>query len=321
MQIDVFFKWWKTWRTLPVMAWIKAASLYRVGEYALAEKYYLKGLEQNPEHPARYSARMDLAYCLFKNRKIAEAEEQLRYVATHAPQTREAHLRLARLQTWAGQSLDAAWTIRRALRKIPADAELVALFLLAVLDNGGPAYLLREAVAASKSFNTDERKHPLLEVALAKLAMFKGEEKGRDDLARLAAQMNAPFEAVLALGEILLQEGRVAEARQELKRAMVVTPDHPRLLSLLAESYLSDGLFYQPEYGRQLAVNACQHTNWSSPREMHILAEAFYRLGDKISALVVASKAKQAGSRLLGTYQGVKNLDKLIETLSAGTQA
>jgi hypothetical protein len=54
---------------------------------------------------------------------------------------------------------------------------------------------------------------------------------------------------------------------------------------------------------------------------MHLLAEAYYHSGDKISALVVASKAKQAGTRLMGTYRDVRMLDELIESLSAGTQA
>jgi len=81
------------------------------------------------------------------------------------------------------------------------------------------------------------------------------------------------------------------------------------------------GPFYNGEYAKQLAIGACQLTNWSSPREMHLLAEAYYHTGDKISALVVASKAKQAGTRLMGTYRDVRVLEQLIESLSSGTQA
>lgn len=320
--LNLYCKWWKTWKTLPVVPWVKAAAHYRAGEFKVAEEYYKKGLATNATHPAQLSARLDLAYCLFKNRKLSEAEEQLRYVTTNSPRHKEAHLRLCRLQIWMGQTLDAAWTMRRALREIPVDSEMAALFLLAVLDNGGPSYLLEEAIKAVNSLATDLRSYPLLEVALARLEVHKGNiDLGRHELVRLSTQSKAPFEAVVLLGELHLNEGKILEARREFGRAMEVTPDHPRVLTLMAESYLKEGHFYNPDYARQLATSACQHTSWCSPREMHILAESFYHCGDKISALLVASKAKQAGSRLLGTYTCVKNLDKLIQSLSSGTQA
>src|SRR5690349_4984533 len=112
---NLYCKWWKTWKTLPVMSWLKAARHYRSGQFANAEVLYKQGLMKHPDHPAQISARLDLAYCLFKNRKLVEAEEQLRYVTTNSPKLREGHMRLARLQLWMGQTLDAAWTMRRAM--------------------------------------------------------------------------------------------------------------------------------------------------------------------------------------------------------------
>jgi predicted Zn-dependent protease len=321
-SFHLYCKWWKTWKTLPVVSWLKAARHYRAGQFEQAEALYKQGLSKHPHHPAQTSARLDLAYCLFKSRKLVEAEEQLRYVTTNSPKLREAHLRLARLQLWMGQTLDAAWTMRRALREITADPEMVSIFMLSVLDNGGPGYLLEEAIKSASLLSDQQCKLPLFEVAMARLAIQRGEsDAGRHELIRLSNQPRAPFEAVLLLGELFLSEGRVSEARGEFMRAMSVTPDHPRVLTLMAESYLKDGDLYNPEYARQLATSACQSTSWCSPREMHILAEAYLRCNDKISALIVASKAKQAGSRLLGAYTCVKNLDKLIENLSSGTQA
>ncbi|NDC38365.1 MAG: hypothetical protein EBZ48_09980, partial [Proteobacteria bacterium] len=121
--------------------------------------------------------------------------------------------------------------------------------------------------------------------------------------------------------KLLLTEGEVMPARRLLRRALVKLPENPQILSLLAQSYLQSGALYNAEYARQLATEACQRSEWSSPRELHILAEAFYHIGDKASALIIASKAKEEGSRLLGSYRDVKSLDQLIDNLSTGTLA
>ncbi len=320
--LTLCYRWWNTWKTFPVMSWVKAAACYRRGSFAEAERLYKKGIDLNPNHPARFSARVDLAYCLFKEQKFVEAEEQLRYVSVHSPSSREAHVRLAKIQMWMGHALDAAWTMRRALGKITPDSEMVALFILAVVENGGPLYLLREAMFAYEKLSPEQRMTPLLEAAQARLSMLRGEDtRARVKLEKIATMDKAPFEAVLLFAEFLLREGRISDARDHLRTALAVCPDHPRVLSLLAESYLKSGDSYSPDYARQLATSACQNTNWSSPRDMHVLAESNYHVGDKISALLIASKAKEVGSRLLGTYRDVKNLEKLIETLSSGTQA
>ena len=137
----------------------------------------------------------------------------------------------------------------------------------------------------------------------------------------MATATNTSLEDIMLFSEVLLEEDKVAYARQQLRRALVVAPEHPRLLSLFAQSYLKSGPFYNPEYAKQLATQACQSSGWESPREMHILADSYFHEGDKVFALLVASKAKQVGNKLLGAYRGVKTLDKLIEDLSAGTQA
>lgn len=320
--VRLIMKWWKAWRTLPVWSWVRAASLYRAGKFEHAERLYRFGLKRHSLHPAHFCARLDLAYCFFKLGKLDEAEHTLRYVTTHLPASREAFVRLARLQMWSGHSLEAAWTIRRALRSIDVDPELASLFLIAVLDNGGPSYLLDEAVEASKKVETEGHDFPRLQAARARLELERGSETvGREVLERVAASDEAPFEAIVMHAELLLADGKIAHSRRQLRRAMVAAPDYPRVLSLLAESYMKAGPFYNGEYAKQLATGACQLTNWSSPREMHLLAEAYYHTGDKISALVVASKAKRAGTRLMGTYRGVRVLDQLIESLSSGTQA
>lgn len=311
-------KWVKTWKTLPVFSWLKASLHYRREEFCEAERLYRQGLERNASHPANLCARMDLSYCLFKNGKYKEAEENLRYVINSSPSTKEAYLRLARLQIWMGKPLEACWIMRRALRQLGPDTEIVATYLLAVLENDGPAFLMQEAMAAYGKLSLEQKSDPKLEVAMARFAIRRGEAvKGRESIARLASEGETSFEAVVAFADVLLSENRIAHARQQLKRAMLVAPNHPRVLGLLARSYLIEGAFLNADYGVQLALQACQHSAWSSPREMQILAQAYTAIGDKSNALLIAHKARDVGSKLLGYYQDVKKLDKLIETLSA----
>ncbi|RMG42116.1 MAG: hypothetical protein D6719_07190 [Candidatus Dadabacteria bacterium] len=321
-HIKLYRKWFKTWKSFPVYSWIKAAALYSNGRYQEAAEQYRHGIARHPNHPAGHCARLDLSYCLFRTGKLKEAEKELLQVTSNLPQSREGFLRLARLQIWTGRSLEAAWTIRRALRTIPADAELAGTYLFAVLENGGPAFLLQEAVKTLKLVDKTGASDPRLEAARARLMMRRGQyDQGRKKLEEIVSGEEISFEALLLFAQVLLEEDKIARARRELRRALKAVPNHPRVLSLLAESYLKAGPFYNPGFALQNATKACQHSGWISPREMHILAEAYYHNNDRISALLVASKARDEGSRLLGEYPGVKNLDRLIESLSSGTQA
>jgi len=312
----VLLKWWKTWRSVPVLNWIRAASLYRTGQFTQAEKFYLKGLESHFSHPANFCARLDLAYCQFRIGKIEDAEKQLKYVTSRMKGSKEGYLRLARLQLWCGRSLEAAWTLRRALRENLLDAEVVSLLIFSVLDHGGPNYILTEAKKALSELSVEARENSKLKAAEARLKIYEGDDvQGRAELEALSLDIEAPFETILLYAESLLEEGKISHARMELRRAMVLEPNHPRVLSLLAEAYLRSGPFYSPEYACQLATSACQNSAWLSAREMHVLAESYYHGGDNVSALIIAHKAKQAGSKLLGEYRHMRNLEKLIDGL------
>lgn len=315
-------KWWKTWGTIPILDWVKAAALFRKGQFGVAEKLYRRGLKKHPQHVASFCARLDLAYCLFRNGKLVESESELKYVTVHMPEMKEAHLRLARLQLWKGHALDAAWTVRRALRILQADEDLAVLFLSAVIENGGPWYLVDEAEEVARRLAAMTDGSLRLEACLAMLDAQRGKvEQATNTLLELSEDSHTTFECQVFLAKLLLDHGQVADARKYLRQALAMSSEHPQVMSLLARSYLISGPFYNAEFAKQLATTACQRTDWSSPREMHILAEAYYHSGDKISALVIASKAKDEGSRLLGSYRDVKSLDQLIENLSTGTQA
>lgn len=321
-NLRLYKEWFQRWRSLPVRPWIKAATCYRVGDYEGASKLYLAGLKSHPRHPARVNALLDLSHCLFRLKKFDQAERYLRQASIVAQKEREPYVRLARLQLWLGHAVEAAWTIRSALQMLPADPELVTLFVTAAVESGGVNHLVIEAHDLLSTMHCEVEAAPRLEVARARLKLLGGDlGEARDDLASLANKDRGPFEAVVAFAQVLLDEGKTAYARHHLHRSLTVSPEHPRVLRMLALSYLQPGPHFEPEYAINLATKACQATGWCGIHEMYALAKAYALCGDKISALLVASKAKKAGQNLLGVYPEVQGLDELINNLSSGTQA
>jgi predicted Zn-dependent protease len=323
-SFDLCRKWWKTWGTLPVLPWLRAAQHYKAGRFEKAVTLYKAGLDRKRNHPAKLCARLDLAFCLFKLGKLSEAEQHLKLAVTQHPDSRDAQLRLAQFQMWIGHPLDAAWTIQRALKVISVDAELAALLVTASIEGGAPNYLLAEASRHLKfALNLpgiSERARRKAAVAQARLTIERGDfEKGREKLYRLTCEGSTSLEAIIAYSELLIEEGKIPFARQQLRRGLLVAPNHPRVLSLLAESYLRPGQFQNPDYALQLATSACQFSDWKSPRELHVLAESYYTFGDKMAALLMASKAKQVGSSVMSSYRKNKSLNQLIAQLSTGT--
>jgi Tfp pilus assembly protein PilF len=312
--------WISRWRCLPVGAWIKAAEYYQKGAFETAAELYQDGLRSNPHSPAKLNALLDLAHCLFRLRKFEEAENYLRQATVVAPQERESYVRLARLQLWLGHATEAVWTIRVCIQRVSVDPELAALFITAVVESGGNVSTINEAQEILATLHCDHG-FPRLEVARARLALLAVQNTAsRDNLSKLASMDRGPFEAVVAFAEVLLREGKLAYARHHLHRSLVVAPEHPKVLRLLAQSYLSAGMFFEPEYGVQLAQKACQATAWRGVNEMLTLAQAYILAGDKAAALVVASRAKDIAARLIGTYPEVARLEQMLQSSASGTQ-
>lgn len=319
--LKVWTQWWRTWGTLPVRSWIRAANLYRQGNYYEAEQLYRIGLEKHEKHPARVSALLDLSYCLFKQRKIAEAEKELRVVVASFPDHREAYIRLARIQLWVGRSADASFTLRRGAERFDADPEISALLLFALIDHRASRHLIGEATQLAKRAIEKVPGHKLLRVAQARCLFHTGErDRGRTLAQGLALEEPALFEAVVAYAEILLEEKKIDEGMLHLRRALHVSPAHPRVLSLMARAYLAESEHYNPDFCQQLATAACQSSAWSSPRDMQVLAEAYLRTGDRLAALITASKAKDMGNHPDGQAMPVGTLDKLLQTLMSESQ-
>ncbi|MEY4668015.1 MAG: hypothetical protein RL518_714 [Pseudomonadota bacterium] len=321
-NLSLYKEWIERWGTLPVRPWVKAAAFYRKGKYQEAASYYRAGLKSHQRHPARINALLDLSHCLFRLKDFDQAAQCLRQASAISEHEREPYVRLARLQLWLGHSVEAAWTIRTALLSLPADPELVTLFVTAAVESTGATQFLNEAREHLRNMHCEPEAAPRLEVARARLKLHDGDfGEAREDLAAMANKDRGPFEAVVAFAHVLLDEGKTAYARHHLHRALTVSPEHPKVLRLLALSYLQPGHFFEPEHAIQLSTRACQATGWVGMHEMHTLAKAYALSGDKVSALLIASRAKEAGRTLLGIYPEVQSLEQLIHSLSSGTQA
>jgi tetratricopeptide (TPR) repeat protein len=320
-SLSPYVEWIRRWRCVPVRPWIQGAEFYQKGDYARAAECYLQGLRAHPSSRARVNALLDLAHCLFRLHRFDEAEVYLRQVTASFPDIREGYVRLARLQLWLGYATEAVWTMRVCLNRIPQDPELVTLFIAAAVDSGGGAAVVQEAYALLGRLHYDTGGFPGLEVARARLELLDAASSdSREDLAKLASLDRGPFEAVVAFAEVLLSEGKLAYARHHLHRALAAAPEHPKVLRLLALSYMHEGAFFEPEYAVQLAVKACQVTAWRGIHELYILAQAFVAQGDKAAALMVATQAKKIAVRLIGGHPGVEKLERFLQSAAAESQ-
>ena len=319
--ISSYFDWVARWRSLPVKAWIDGAELYQRGDFVNAAENYKRGLKSHPNSPARVNALLDLAHCLFRLKRFEESENYLKQAISHFPTTREGYVRLARLQLWLGYAIEALWTMRICAQRIALDPEIATLFITAVVESKADSAAVAEARSLLARVHYDAGGFPRLEVARARLELLAGDlESSRDDLAKLAAQDRGPFEAVVAFAEVLISEGKLAYARHHLHRALSAAPEHPRVLRLLARSYLTDGAFYEPDYAVQLALKACQITGWRGLHETYILAQAYLAVGDKSAALLAAMSAKKIAGRLIGGYPDIESLERILQVEAVDSQ-
>jgi tetratricopeptide (TPR) repeat protein len=321
-RLESYREWIVRWKCIPVNAWLEAAELYQNSDFERAAELYKRGLSSHPHSRARVNALLDLSHCLFRLSRFDEAEKCLRQAISTDPTLREGYVRLARLQLWLGYAAEAVWTTRVSIQRHSPDPELVTLFVTAVVESGGNQTSIAEAQKLLQQLHYDAGGFPRLEVARARLAyLIDKSDEARDDLSRLASVDRGPFEAVVAFAEVLISEGKLAYARHQLHRALTVAADHPKVLRLLARTYLHEGTFYEPEYAVQLALKACQLTNWKGIHELYTAAQSYVAVGDRVAALLAATRAKEVAARLLGGYPEVVQLEKLLQGVSIESQA
>jgi len=288
--------WVKNWYALPVFSWIKADLSFEDRRFQEAADLYLRGCSGNRTHPAFTVISLKLAYCQCKLGQHKEAIQTFRRSLELNNQSRETYIRLARLELWLCRAEHAYKTLKQAISMLGPDVEMSALFLIAALDSDNSAQNISEAYVIARRFVGIGKETPLLSLAVARYDFSNGlKNKAKSAISAICEKKNAPLEAFITMGEILLGEGNVGSAKLYLREALAINPQHPRTQTLLAESYLTESPGRSPEYALQLASNACQSSFWEHMHSMQVLAEAYYQCGKKTDAVLVANKARSVG--------------------------
>lgn len=313
-----YCRWIARWRRKPVLAWVTATELYNHGRYREAIPHYVQGLERHAFHPAARAIRLDLAYCLFRDAKVVAAIEQLQIAQQAEPGCAETLLKLAHLQAWIGLDAEVVQSLVEGLCHVSPTKELYALLLLSSQRLRGSNSFAEKMLARAAELKDDDdvRGSHLLMVAEGKYQILKGETRlGRKVLLEACSSDATSPEALIVLAEFLLSHGKVAFARQQLRRALSLVPQQPIILALLAETYLVEAAGYNPQYALQLALQAAQASCWSSPDALYSLAKAYLANNDSESAVLVLELARDKVNSNIGLYRVGAAIEQLHSQL------
>jgi tetratricopeptide (TPR) repeat protein len=288
--------WWKLWRSIPVVDWIRAAELFRAGEFKRAAFYYDRGIQLNPKNPAIYCAKLDHAYCVYQLGEPAKAKTLLEELTAAAP-LKDAHLILAKIQLALGKNADAVSTMKRCLSFCSDDLQVALCYAHVMFESDSPAITMKLVKDFINTFreklSIDDPMHVAVDTALATYECYFGDEElGERLLSRALASGVAPFEAIMLRGERWLEQGRVTQAREQLDRAAKGCPTDPRPYLRLAESYLLNGELLEPKYSVQLATVACRLSNWENKECLEVLRQGYLALQDVDMVELIESRLR-----------------------------
>lgn len=309
----------RTWRSAPIIDWIRASRFYRAGLLEAAIPLYERGLHRHSAHNAASFARYELAHCLMRVQRFADAEAHLRLLIIQHPQDREPYVRLVKLTMWQGRFHEAGLMAARAAQRFQPDPELVGLALWCFVSTGGCGELIKEVLELNEQLPIKERQAtPLIRAALGWHWYREGEKGiGAREVATVALSAERhSVEAALTYAEILLEGGHLLLAREQLRRALSLRPGYPLTLGLLAQSYLA-AESYQPAHAAELALEACRASGWRSVRLLHLYAETQHRLGEYSTAIMMAHRARHEAQQVVARYSELPALERLISGLDS----
>lgn len=283
------YHWVKHWGSFPVFTWLKAADYFLNKNFKLAARHYEIGLSKHKTHPAKNCARMDYSYCLYRSGNLKDSLRELKQLCLEETEQKDCYLLAAKIYSYLGRVDLGITMINSGLRCFPEDIALLTKYLHLSLElDLEPMVIenLKDKLLELKiSLNFDDINIEIIDTAIAHYYLRTERfEEGEKLLARILASGQAPFEAVLIKGERLLDLGRVVPARDQLIRAMKIAPRNPYPVLLLAESYLEQENFEDPEYALQLAKLACELSNWENVECMQTYIAALEKNNDHSTA-------------------------------------
>lgn len=317
---SVFVNWWRNWRTLPVKEWIKAAHNFEKGDFLAARGYYEIGLKRCLDHPARHSARLDYAYCLYRIGDCQSAMVQLNGLIADRQQLRSSYLLLARIESVLGHNDEALAAVACCLELFPEDPRTLSCFIhigiAAKVDLQKLEWAREQLITIKSELPLEDSKVLMIDTALADFEIRLGDElRGEQLLARVLATGKAPFEAIVLRAQRLLETGRVLPSRELLARAIRLGPRDPRPSLMLAKSYLLPDGSFEPAWAVQHATEACRVSSWQHTECLAVLAEAHEALGDSSTAELLTARIKNLLMTREISLDTIKQIESHIERL------
>jgi tetratricopeptide (TPR) repeat protein len=280
------YRWVKIWRARVVSDWILAAHEFKMGNFRRAVRLYEQGLRRFARHPAANCALLDYAYCLYRSESPKEAIDALEKMPRNSSVIREALLLRSRLYAHSGNDSKALEVAKEAYRKFPNDHQSIIRFVHALIEADGSIeelLSLKSVILASKrKLDLEDRLIVQYDVALCSIELFCGNtQRAEQLLSRVLATGDAPAEAYLISGKLYLEQKRFLVAKDQLIKAMQMSPQDPKPVCLLARYYLEQDFEESGAYALQLAQTAVRLSMFSDKTCLNTVITAYRRAGNE----------------------------------------
>ena len=311
--------WMRIWKTTPVFAWMKAAKAYRTSNYSKAVECYRRGLSKYPSHPAHFSARYDLAYCLEKMGCYEEAIQELSYIISLKYELKDAYLMRARLLSYIGKYSYALETLRIASSIFKNDVNILSQYLHLLIDvatNYNDLEAVKKDIQNMLLMNviidTTQKNEAMTAIAHFE-STFGDEIKADQILNKVFTESSENLRANILRGQRLLSNSKIDQAREYFRKAHLIDPSDPIPQILIAESYIASGDKEELIWAIQMCESACRASKWTNPDAIETLINA-YQLNSELSKVELFSeRLKNIGNykAILGSKRlSVSGLDK-----------
>lgn len=252
-------------------------------------------------HPADGDAAVRLASALVRLQRVnsdataaVKAEHHLRALLSRVPGQYEAQRMLGTVLLSQHRFRDAIREAQRAREMEPRDAWNYGVL--------GDAHLeLGEYDAAFASFDrmSQWRPGPIAYARVAYALELKGDLEGALASMRMAADGTSAHDAegqawhYAQAGNLLLQLGRLGDAKREFERAAYTFPDHPYAMSGLAKVKIAEG-----DKSAALAMYSRLFAKHATPELAAVVGDLYAQLGEPARAeelYVAAEKLERDG--------------------------